>query len=375
MRENVERERVERGGERYEGNSEVHRRNGFVQRLDKETTSFFFTNFPEEVKAMELWAKFARFGRVGEVYIPNKLDRQGRRFGFVQFREVRDKGELLSRLGDIWIGTFKIRVNLPRFGRDENKKESTVIAPDQRKVIEARQRDCKSFAEVLDMRKEQDREKWVAKPVQNVNTPTNDVVWEVEVETEAMERLRGAVVGFLTETKDCTTIQQNLVMDGYHNIQVIPYGHRKVLLMSKVEGEVKELIGTVGWWCTWFERFEVWSPELVSNERTIWLRCYGVPLHAWGEALFRSIAFKFGVFTEVDLSTKNLLRGDFARIKVVNNKQTTIDSSMAIKVLGKKFIIRVMEEGGVAVDGGNRCCGSCVGWRQGTSSRGSADEG
>jgi hypothetical protein len=93
-------------------------------------------------------------------------------------------------------------------------------------------------------------------------------------------------------------------MDGYQNIKVIPLGHRKVLLTSKEDGDVQDLIGTVGWWCTWFEKFEDWSPELVSNHRTTWLRCFSVPLHAWGEALFRSIAFKFGVFAEVDVPTR-----------------------------------------------------------------------
>jgi hypothetical protein len=65
----------------------------------------------------------------------------------------------------------------------------------------------------------------------------------------------------------------------YHNIKVPPLGHLIVLLSSAVVGEVQQL---VGWWRTWFDRFEEWSPNLVSNQRTVWLRCYGVPLHAWG---------------------------------------------------------------------------------------------
>jgi hypothetical protein len=306
MRENVEREGVEKGGGNRagEGNSNVHRRQGFVQRLDNETTSFFFTNFPADAKAMDLWAKFARFGRVGEVYIPNKLDKQGRRFGFVKFREVRNEAELLSRLGDIWVGTFKIRVNLPRFGRKESLKKPTGNTSEPRKGVEDRFRDGRPFAEVVTTSTEQQKEAWVPKPQNNTHGVANEVVWEVEAEAEMTALLKGAVVGFLTEPRDCLTIQQNLVMDGYQNIKVIPLGHRKVLLTSKEDGDVQDLIGTVGWWCTWFEKFEDWSPELVSNHRTTWLRCFGVPLHAWGEALFRSIAFKFGVFAEVDVPTR-----------------------------------------------------------------------
>ncbi|MCI63611.1 hypothetical protein A2U01_0084868, partial [Trifolium medium] len=48
---------------------------------------------------------------------------------------------------------------------------------------------------------------------------------------------------------------------------------------------------------------------------------------------------------------------------------------MAIVVLGKKFVIKVIEEVGEVVDGESRCCGGCVGWREGVSSRGSVDDG
>ncbi|MCI19841.1 RNA recognition motif, partial [Trifolium medium] len=41
---------------------------------------------------------FAKFGRVGEVYIPNKVDKWGRRFGFVKFLEVKNAEELNIKL-------------------------------------------------------------------------------------------------------------------------------------------------------------------------------------------------------------------------------------------------------------------------------------
>jgi len=41
--------------------------------LDQTTTSFFFTNFTDEVQRVELCEIFAKFGRVGEVFIPKKL--------------------------------------------------------------------------------------------------------------------------------------------------------------------------------------------------------------------------------------------------------------------------------------------------------------
>ncbi|MCH92656.1 hypothetical protein A2U01_0013596, partial [Trifolium medium] len=70
-----------------------------------------------------------------------------------------------------------------------------------------------------------------------------------------------------------------------------------------------------------------------------------------------------------------MMRGDLARIKIATDKLKIIDSSMAIMVIGKKFVIKVIEEVGEVVDGELRCCGGCVGWREGVSSRGSVDGG
>ncbi|MCI42072.1 RNA recognition motif, partial [Trifolium medium] len=84
MRESVEREDVGKSRAASE------RRGGFIHNLDKVTTSFFVTNFPDDASTEDLWKLFVKYGRVGEVYIPKKLDIRGRRFGFVKFKEVKE---------------------------------------------------------------------------------------------------------------------------------------------------------------------------------------------------------------------------------------------------------------------------------------------
>jgi RNA recognition motif-containing protein len=109
----------------WKGESSKANRQGYVHRLDKVATSYYFTNLPDNVKAVDLWPRFAKFGRVGEVFIPAKVDKQGKRFGFVKFREVQDDKDLLRRISNIWIDSFKLRVNLSKFSRrtDANHKE------------------------------------------------------------------------------------------------------------------------------------------------------------------------------------------------------------------------------------------------------------
>ncbi|WJX73645.1 hypothetical protein P8452_57404 [Trifolium repens] len=63
------------------------------------------------------------YWKVGEVYIPNKLDKAGKRFGFARFEDVDDRQKLLEKIEATWIGTYKIRANLPKFTRGEGFKK------------------------------------------------------------------------------------------------------------------------------------------------------------------------------------------------------------------------------------------------------------
>jgi hypothetical protein len=87
MREKVEREGVGvHGAVRGSGGKS----NEFIQNIDQISTSFYFTNFPEDLKSGDLWEVFAKFGHVVDVYIPFKVDKRGKRFGFVKFKDVLD---------------------------------------------------------------------------------------------------------------------------------------------------------------------------------------------------------------------------------------------------------------------------------------------
>ena len=59
------------------------------------------------------------WGRVSDVFISRRLDSGKRRFGFVSFQGVLDVRVLERKLDAIWIGLWKLRVNIPKFSRKE----------------------------------------------------------------------------------------------------------------------------------------------------------------------------------------------------------------------------------------------------------------
>jgi len=78
---------------------------------------FFFTNFPHEYMEGDMWKIYQRWGRVIDVFISRRLDSGRRRFGFVRFQGVLDAHILERKLDIIWIGLWKLWVNIPKFSR------------------------------------------------------------------------------------------------------------------------------------------------------------------------------------------------------------------------------------------------------------------
>lgn len=102
------------------------RKNSFRTRWDHvggkklpSSASFFFTSFPENMMARDLYEVFKEYGEVDGVIIPERRDRSGKRFGFVRFFEVVDDERMAVKLDNIFIGKEKLFVNVPYFQRNK----------------------------------------------------------------------------------------------------------------------------------------------------------------------------------------------------------------------------------------------------------------
>jgi hypothetical protein len=98
-------------------------RSGFHKHLDATSVPFFFTDFPKNMLVLEMHTLFGSFGRIGEVYVPLKCDKQDRRFGFVKFKEVADLDLMEASLEEVWWGECKLKLNRARFGREDRSDE------------------------------------------------------------------------------------------------------------------------------------------------------------------------------------------------------------------------------------------------------------
>jgi hypothetical protein len=122
-------------------------------------------------------------------------------------------------------------------------------------------------------------------------------------------------------------------------------GRNKVLLFSPRKGELESLCkAKADWLCYYFKEFRPWLPSLYVDRREMWVRVLGIPLHAWGENLFKEIGRKYGEFLDFDESTASRAKLDVARIKLATSLRGFIDDAVKIKVLGVYYTIWVVEE-------------------------------
>nr|GEY36819.1 RNA-directed DNA polymerase, eukaryota [Tanacetum cinerariifolium] len=76
-----------------------------------------------------LWRLCKQYGNVIDVFIPNTRSKLGKRFGFVRFIKILDIVRLVNNLCTIWIGKFKLHVNIARFNRPLLNKGSHSFNP------------------------------------------------------------------------------------------------------------------------------------------------------------------------------------------------------------------------------------------------------
>ncbi|XP_058775700.1 uncharacterized protein LOC131649953 [Vicia villosa] len=355
----------------------------------EEVLSFFFSEFPEEYGAKEMFEIFADFGLVVEVVIPPKRDKRGKRYGFVRFRKVRDARLLEAELDNICIKDKKIHANVPRFqrggghtgdkGRDDigrggeiSKPEWRILARDNTKSFQAMTAKTNGggYAEVVKRNKaqhpglqNQKNQGWNHKELK-----PKFAHLQFNMEESEMKRFAEAFVGVVEVPGSTYNIQGALHAEGHFSIKATQMGANLCLLEEMEEGDLVTLIREEPeWFGKWFSDIHPWTPEDVDNERLTWIRVCGLPCHAWKKEFFEFISKTVGVFVCIDEETKNHTKLDVARFLIRTKYLMNLNESINVGVNENFYSIKLVEDmhgpkrlvaSGEASSCGQRSCSS-----------------
>jgi len=90
---------------------------------ENDFSTFFFSNFPHGFGEMDMVKVFQKWARVKEVFISRRLNKWGRRFGFVRFLDVKNVVRLEGELDRIYIGNMKLCVNISKYRRHQSESK------------------------------------------------------------------------------------------------------------------------------------------------------------------------------------------------------------------------------------------------------------
>ncbi|GKV21933.1 hypothetical protein SLEP1_g31856 [Rubroshorea leprosula] len=343
--------------------------------LYNQTTPYFFTNFPEEWSYAEMWMTFRKFGRVLDIYSPSRRSKKGQRFGFVRFLEVQNTKELERRLDQLWVGNFKLRVNIPRFRNEDRNREVEHRKKPREEPRAVPKKQNRTYAEVVkgqygmevggdaEAKQKNSGSRSHGRVIRGSNTRTDlrnrgkTRVWkekgqgeqwpgmEYNVKEEEYSWLEGCFVGKVHSVEMVRNLQEKFYMEGYFSCRIRAMGGKMVLLDCEDKEELKDLVEMASdWLAQWFEEVSPWTPEKVASERFVWIRCQGVPLNVWKSEFFADMSGTWGKFICVDDSTSQKRRFDIGRFLISTPIMETISVKRSIRINGSLYNIKFTEE-------------------------------
>jgi len=257
-------------------------------------TSFFFTNIPPGHEEKELWNIFQRWGRVLDVFIPKKLNSRKQHFGFVRFHGVRDVCELKRRLDAIWIGLWKLHVNIARYRKKEQPKE--VRNQNRRlegsKKIWSQKEMHRSFAEVVMSGSASSSQ---GKKSDGEQKEFKVVIPCFKVEVEPSLWLESCFIGRFSKLSNFLAVKESVVVGGYGSLNLSYLGENFMLLAGDGETSVAKVIdGNKEWFGDIFDSLVPWDNSFSVTGKVAWVRVRGLPLMFWNRQCFELIGALVG---------------------------------------------------------------------------------
>lgn len=319
-------------------------------RHEANITSFYFTHFPVEANEKLLWWHFKKWGDVREVYIAKRLNKEGRRYGFVRFKDVKDAKGLELRLDNIFINEHKLYVNLPRFDRSARQEapQANKLAGGK-KTIEESCRDAtnhgpprRSYVDAVTM--------GVCQGHKRVDETRYSPVY-INLEVTGRAWCEGTWTGKLKKMMEVDALEDRLAWELGYSVDSQFLGDDMVLLPGLSDEKARALIQSeTEKGDSIFYELKKWSPLSRPSNRIVWLQLWGFPVQAWEIQSFRKVVAAIGDIIEPDDDTEDRRRFDRARLLVRTPLPPTIRSAVNVRVGELEYKVWIVEEAGS--DGG-----------------------
>ncbi|PWA97712.1 hypothetical protein CTI12_AA026760 [Artemisia annua] len=287
--------KVQNNRKKERSDGTYNRRSVFERLSINKPTSFFFTRFPESWDSRTLWKIFEEYGKIVDVYIPEKRTKMGTRFGFARFVNISDVQAFEKKLGEIQVGKTKLLINIAKYGREKentNKEVKKVVTEVQKNnhIHMGAKYNGRSYREVTTG----------STPAKEKVLNSNNVL-EIQSTQNQLCKLKKCWVGKVRSIDTLRNIWSLFQEEGLVDCIIHYIGGLSILCEWKSEDIAKKsLEKNYRNIMQWMQELSMWKEEAGSPGRLTWLDMEGIPILAWNKQAIRSIASEFGCVLEVD---------------------------------------------------------------------------
>ncbi|KAI3676431.1 hypothetical protein L1987_86040 [Smallanthus sonchifolius] len=260
-------------------------------------TTFYVKNIPEGVSSTNLWKEFQQYCDIADAYVATKKDKAGNNFGFVRFRGIRNMGDMLKTLGNVFLQGAKLGVCVAKFGR--NKQPMMV----------------------------------------NTGGHTEGYMVYPKVNEGRKEGKEPMIQGYVSTNKWRMTKSYRDVVNGLD-----VRGSTSVSINIKDLHQPKTfMVNCMKRSAEWFMSVVIWSGQEIETGRLAWVKVRGVPFHLWDGGTFDEIGKSYGrlmVDSNSMLTKNNVAEGHFCvHTKLIHR----IDEGQILTWMDKKYDMWVSE--------------------------------
>ncbi|KAE8667833.1 hypothetical protein F3Y22_tig00112368pilonHSYRG00005 [Hibiscus syriacus] len=283
-------------------------------RVDKSGCfTLFVENLPEKIHWERFGSLFCSHGRVLDVFIPNKRNSKGVRFGFIRFASIEEARRAISKMNGSRIDDNKIGVSFAKFKPRHSywRKSSTGV---------------------------------LRKSGMEDDSRMNHYKVEGVIDEEKLQVLSNCLVGWCKDFVKIGHLARQMQAKGLTGFTLMRAVGNAILMifednasLRSVKNDKSKILAE------WFSLVEAWSESLVMECRRVWLVCEGVPFHTWNWNTFKNIADKWGLLLAIDESCHSPSSFDRAKIQVLTKADARIDAMVELKVGDNFFKVMVHE--------------------------------
>ncbi|KAM0005293.1 putative RNA recognition motif domain, nucleotide-binding alpha-beta plait domain superfamily [Helianthus debilis subsp. tardiflorus] len=318
----------------------------------------FVTNLPDGCTPWELRKCMEMFGDIVGSYVAKKRDKNGCRFGFVSFKGVRDRVDLLKSLGGIKMGNFKLKINVARFATENSGGH--VNLPEMKNKDKGvgyqgpggafNLRDSRSYRDAVGAPKATAGSSSDFGGYREEVTKVKEKSIVVPDRTGAFNDLVGmALVGRTVDLETLVDFDKLLRIAKFSVANLQYLGGLSLLISFHDAESAKLFMGAKEVWGPWFSRLDFWSGQSLSFERVAWLKLCGIPLHLLDPDVLGLVGESFGRLLHIPKLSEVDLDLSTVRVGVLVGFSGRIKEGVSLKWKDRVFRIWVEEDSDVWV--------------------------